>query len=164
MPLDYIHTMDSRHLLFLRRNGVDTYNDYFNRDRKISVPIQWIHTPNGCVPPPQRMSGGPSVDAAFLNEYRHVYDPFLYEYRDGNDAVPSPPETDKKLVEPEASEYKNVPLEYIQEHGVLEFILESGYPYSLISLFQYSKPCEYQKDYLRKLIQEGRLTRKVFRL
>jgi len=157
--------MDSRHLLFLRRNGVDTYNAYFNRDKKQTVaPIEWIDTPKGSVPPPQRMVSGPSVDGAFLNEYRHIYDPFIYEYRDGDVAVPSPPETDKKLVEPEASEYKKVPLEYIREYGALEFILESGYPYSLESLFHYSKPCEYQKDYLRKLIREGRLTRKVFRL
>jgi hypothetical protein len=155
--------MDPRHLEFLRRNGLDTYNDYFNRDRKIDVPVQWIHVPTGSVPPPQKESG-PSVNGAFLNEYRHIYDPFLYEYRDGDVAVPSPPETDKKLVEPEASEYKNVPLDYIREHGALEFILESGYPYSLMSLFHYSKPCEYQKDYLRKLIREGRLVRKVFRL
>jgi len=157
--------MDARHLLFLRRNGVDTYNDYFNRDRKRNVPTQWIHTPDGPVPEPRRMtSSGPSVDGAFLNEYRHIYDPYLYEYRDGDNAVPSPPETEKTLIEPASSEYKNVPLEYIQEHGVLEFILESGYPYSLTSLFHYKKPCEYQKDYLRKLIREGRLTRKVFRL
>lgn len=145
--------MDSRHLVFLKRNGVDTYNDYFNRDRRMIVQT-----------PLQRTSIGPSVDGAFLREYSHIYDPFLYEYRDGNVAVPSPPETDKKLVEPNASEYKKVSLDYIKEHGVLEFILESEYPYSLESLFLYSKPCEYQKDYLRKLIQEGRLTKKVFRL
>jgi len=146
---------------------VDTYNSYFNRDKKQTVilPIEWIDTPNGSVPPPQRMvSSGPSVDGAFLNEYRHIYDPFLYEYRDGDVAVPSPPLTEKRLVEPEASEYKKVPLEYIREHGALEFILESGYPYSLESLFHYSKPSEYQTDYLKKLIHEGRLTRKVFRL
>jgi len=149
--------MDARHLLFLRRNGVDTYNDYFNRDRKIDLP----HTPNRSVP---HMEFGPSVNGAFLREYSHVYDPFLYEYRDGHVAVPSPPETDKKLIEPNTSEYKKVPLDYIREHGALEFILESGYPYSLESLFLYSKPCEYQTDYLKKLIREGRLTRKVFRL
>ena len=148
--------MDSRHLAFLRRNGVDTYNDYFNRDRKINI------TPTGSVP--HRIISGPSVDGAFLRENSHIYDPFLYEYRDGTVAVPSPPETDKKLVEPDVSEYKHVPLDYIQEHGALEFILESGYPYSLMSLFCYSKPCDYQKDYLRKLIREGRLTQKVFRI
>ena len=155
--------MDARHLLFLRRNGIDTYNDYFNRDRKVDVPAQWILTSNKSVQSPQ-MPSGPSVDGAFLREYSHVYDPFLYEYRDGHVAVPSPPETDKKLIEPNASEYKKVPLDYIKEHGALEFILESEYPYSLMSLFLYSKPCEYQKEYLRKLIREGRLTRKVFRL
>ena len=154
--------MDSRHQSFLRRNGVNTYNCYFNRDKrqKIELPID---IPNG-IPAPQRMESGPSVDGAFLREYSHVYDPFLYEYRDGDIAVPSPPLTEKRLVEPEASEYKNVPLDYIKEHGVLEFILESGYPYSLECLFHYSKPCEYQTDYLKKLIHEGRLTRKVFRL
>ena len=78
--------------------------------------------------------------------------------------MPSPPDTEKTLVEPEPSHYKNVPLEYIREHGALEFILESEYPYSLNSLFYYSKPSEYQMDYVRKLIKEGRLTQKVFRL
>lgn len=146
--------MDSRHLAFLRRNGVDTYNDYFNRDRKITVSASLQNM----------IPSGSSVDGAILREYSHIYDPFLYEYRDGDIAVPSPPETDKKLLEPDASEYKNVPLDYIREHGALEFILESGYPYSLMSLFQYSKACEYQKDYLRKLIRDGRLTRKVFRI
>jgi hypothetical protein len=34
----------------------------------------------------------------------------------------------------------------------------------LESLFYYSKPSEYQMDYLKKLIKEGRLTQKVFRL
>ena len=158
--------MDSRHREFLKRNGVDTYNAYFNRDKKRNiVPIEWIHTPNGSVPPPQPVQrSGPSVDGAFLREYSHIYDPFLYEYRDGDIAVPSPPLTEKRLVEPDTSEYKNVPLDYIKEHGVLEFILESGYPYSLQCLFHYSKPCDYQTEYLKKLIREGRLTRKVFRL
>ncbi len=157
-PYSILIQMDSRHLAFLRRNGIDTYNDYFNRDRKIVVPLTSVS-----VIQPQR-TPELSVDGAFLREYSHIYDPFLYEYRDGDVAVPSPPETDKKLVEPAASEYKKVPLDYIKEHGALEFILESGYPYSLRSLFHYSKACEYQKDYLRKLIEEGRLTRKVFRL
>jgi hypothetical protein len=155
--------MDPRHIDFLRRNGLNTYNCYFNRDKKRTVyelPIEWI----GPIPPPRIHSEGPSVDGAFLNEYRHVYDPFLYEYRDGDIAVPSPPETVKTLEEPSSSDYKKVPLEYIREHGVMEFLLESGYPYSLECLFHYRKPCEYQKEYLRKLIGEGRLTRKVFRL
>lgn len=156
--------MDSRHLDFIRRNGVDTYNCYFNRDKKIDIPKEWDCMPNKSVPPQQRVSNGPSIDGAFLREYSHIYDPFLYEYRDGNVAVPMPPETDKKLVEPDASEYKKVPLDYIREHGVLEFILESEYPHSLQCLFYYSKPCEYQKDYARKLIREGRLTKKVFRI
>jgi hypothetical protein len=107
------------------------YNNYFNRDKKI--------VPESC-----------SVK----------YDPFLYEYRDGDHAVPRPPDIERKWVEPESSHYKNVPLEY----GILEFILESEYIYSLESLFYYKKPSEYQMDYLRKLIKEGRLTQKVFRL
>ena len=92
------------------------------------------------------------------------YDPFLYEYRDGENAVPRPPENEKHLVEPDKSLYKIIPLEYIREHGVLEFILKSEYLYSLESLFYYSKPSEYQIEYLKKLIKEGRLTQKVFRL
>ena len=121
------------------------------------------------IPQPQRMqpSGFTAkidLNDPFLHQFRIKYDPFLYEYRDGENAVPSPPENKKIGLEPESQHYKNVPLEYIREHGALEFILESEYPYSLDSLFSYSKPSEYQMDYLRKLIKEGRLTKKVFRL
>ena len=154
--------MDERHLTFLRHNGVDTYNSYFNRDKKrIIEEPEFI---NG-IPAPLK-TYGPELDRndPFLHKFRMIYDPFLYEYRDGDNAVPRPPDTEKTLVEPEPSHYKNVPLKYIREHGVLEFILESEYPYSLVSLFHYSKPSEYQMDYLRKLIKEGRLTQKVFRL
>jgi hypothetical protein len=161
--------MDQRHLTFLKRNGVDTYNCYFNRDKKktILVPLDTFFMPDG-IPLPQRMSGPSSpeinVEDPFLRPSRQKYDPFLYEYRDGDNAVPRPPDIERKWVEPEASHYKNVPLEYIREHGALEFILESEYPYSLDSLFHYSKPSEYQMEYLRKLIKEGRLMQKVFRL
>ena len=153
--------MDQRHLTFLMRNGLDTYNCYFNRDKKRIIEPKFVA--NGI---PQRMkSSGPELDNdPFLHKFRMMYDPFLYEYRDGDNAVPRPPDTEKTLVEPEPSHYKNVPLEYIREHGALEFILESEYPYSLNSLFYYSKPSEYQMDYVRKLIKEGRLTQKVFRL
>jgi hypothetical protein len=99
-----------------------------------------------------------------LPKHRIKYDPFLYEYRDGVIAVPRPPDNEKIGVEPESSHYKNVPLEYIREHGALEFILESDYLYCLNSLFSYSKSSDYQMEYLRKLIKEGRLTQKVFRL
>ena len=39
--------MDTRHLTFLRRNGVDTvdtYNNYFNRDNKktLLVPLEFM--------------------------------------------------------------------------------------------------------------------------
>ena len=153
--------MDQRHLTFLRHNGVDTYNCYFNREKKRTVPLD---IPNGV---PQRMKySGPemNLDDPFLLPFRQKYDPFLYEYRDGDHAVPSPPENEKIAEEPDPSHYKNVKLEYIREHGVLEFLLESEYPYSLNSLFHYSKPSEYQMEYLRKLIKEGRLTKKVFRI
>jgi hypothetical protein len=156
--------MDSRHLTFLQQNGVDTYNNYFNRDKKrtiVELPMVWL---NPGIPPPQMASSGPSIDDPLVHKHRIKYDPFLYEYRDGDIAVPRPPDNEKIGVEPESSHYKNVPLEYIREHGALEFILESGYPYSLHSLFSYSKPSEYQMQYLRKLIKEGRLTQKVFRL
>lgn len=160
--------MDPRHLTFLRRNGLDTYNNYFNRDKKrtILVPVE-LFMENG-IPAPQRMQSEcrteMDLNDPFIKNYRMKYDPFLYEYRDGDNAVPRPPENEKHLGEPESSHYKNVPLEYIREHGVLEFILESEYPYSLESLFYYTKPSDYQMEYLRKLIKEGRLTKKVFRL
>jgi len=155
--------MDSRHFTFLRRNGLVIYNNYFNRDKKrtvVEVPIEWV-----TIPPPLKMKSSrddPVIDRD--HNYLVKFDPFLYEYRDGDHAVPRPPENEKIAEDPDPSHYKNVPLEYIREHGVLEFILESEYPYSLESLFQYSKPSEYQMDYLRKLIHEGRLTKKVFRL
>ena len=142
--------MDERYLTFLRRNGVDTYNNYFNRDKKIV--------------PPELSALGPSIQDPFLSKHRTQYDPFLYEYRDGDVAVPRPPDIERKWLEPDPTYYKNVPLEYIREHGVLEFILESDYLYSLDSLFHYSKPSQYQMEYVRKLIKEGRLTQKVFRL
>jgi len=150
--------MDKRHITFLRRNGVDTYNNYFNRDKKRIVEEPELFM-NG-IPTPQRMKSS----RADMNKVIFEYDPFLYEYRDGDNAVPRPPDIEKYWGEPDSSHYKNVPLEYIREHGALEFILESEYPYSLESLFYYSKPSEYQMDYLRKLIHEGRLTKKVFRL
>ena len=151
-----------KHLDFLRRNGVDTYNCYFNRDKKRIIEPEICM--NGI---PQRMKySGPemNLDDPFLLPFRQKYDPFLYEYRDGDHAVPRPPENEKIAEEPDPSHYKNVPLEYIREHGALEFLLESEYPYSLNSLFHYSKPSEYQMEYLRKLIKEGRLTQKVFRI
>ena len=149
--------MDERHFIFLQRYGVDTYNNYFNRDKKRTVVEPALFMANG-IPAPQRIKSSTPM----LESYR--YDPFLYEYRDGDHAVPRPPENDKIEGEPDPSHYKNVPLEYIREHGVLEFILESGYPYCLESLFMYRKPSEYQMDYLQKLIREGRLTKKVFRI
>lgn len=155
--------MDTRHLTFLRRNGVDTYNNYFNRDnKKILVPLEFMT--NGISQYLQSECKSEDVNESFLHNLRIKYDPFLYEYRDGENAVPRPPENEKKIDEPDTSYYKNVPLEYIREHGVLEFILESEYLYSLESLFYYSKPSEYQIEYLKKLIKEGRLTQKVFRL
>jgi hypothetical protein len=127
--------------------------------------MEWLST---CIPPPLKMHSrqDPELDRNDPFNYKYLvkFDPFLYEYRDGDNAVPRPPENEKHSDEPDATHYKNVPLEYIREHGALEFILESEYPYSLESLFYYSKPSEYQMDYLRKLIKEGRLTQKVFRL
>ena len=143
--------MDHRHLTFLKRHGEDTYNSYFNRDKKKTI-----------LPLPGLASI--QLDDPFLLPFRQKYDPFLYEYRDGDHAVPRPPENEKIAEEPDPSHYKNVPLEYIREHGALEFILESEYAHSLISLFHYSKPSEYQMEYLKKLIKEGRLTQKVFRI
>jgi hypothetical protein len=151
--------MDSRHIKFLQRNGVDTYNNYFNRDKKrtLLVPVEFMA--NGI-----QSECRSDVNDPFIDNFGIKYDPFLYEYRDGDNAVPRPPENEKKMIEPNSSHYKNVPLEYIREHGILEFILESEYLYSLESLFYYSKPSDYQMEYLRKLIKKERLTQKVFRL
>lgn len=157
--------MDPRHLIFLQRNGINTYNNYFNRDKKrtLLVPVELFMT-NGISQSMQSECKSEDLSDQFIHNCRIKYDPFLYEYRDGDNAVPRPSENEKHLVEPDKSHYKNVPLEYIREHGALEFILESEYPYSLESLFYYSKPSEYQMEYLKKIIKEGRLTQKVFRL
>ncbi len=148
--------MDSRHKLFLQRNGVDTYNCYFNRDKKRHIeplPTDLSHSDTPLIPLPQRMHST-TISLEPGDEYKKRFDVFYHEYRDDNgNAVPVPPEMDRRLIEPEI----NFPLEYIRDHGALEFILESGYPYSLSSLFYYSKPAEYQMMYIEKLKREGRL-------
>jgi hypothetical protein len=94
------------------------------------------------------------------DDYKQQFDIFYNEFREGDNAVPQPVEMEYRLVEPLESHYRFVPLEYIQEHGVLEFILESQYCYSACSLLHYSKAAEYQMIYLQKLIREERLTSK----
>ena len=147
-------SMDPRHMLFLRRNGVDTYNTYFNRDKKRIV-LEPIVDDTNCMfpPPPKPMAPGTSSEPCDRR-----FDIFYDEFRDGDNAVPRPVEMEYRLVEPLESHYRFVPLEYIQEHGVLEFILESQYCYSAVSLLHYSKAAEYQMMYINKLIREGRLT------
>lgn len=152
--MDFKSSMDPRHMLFLQRHGIDAYNTYFNRDKKTIVePVEtnWM-----CPPPPKPMPGTCSLEPC--NEYKRMFDIFYDEFRDGDNAVPRPVEMEYRLVEPLESHYRFVPLEYIQEHGVLEFILESQYCYSACSLLQYSKAAEYQMIYINKLIREGRLT------
>ena len=146
--------MDPRHMLFLQRHGLDAYNTYFNRDKKrIVEPVEtnWM-----CPPPPKPIAGTCSLDTYDKSRFDIFYD----EFRDGDNAVPRPVEMKYRLVEPLESHYGFVPLEYIQDHGVLEFILESQYCYSACSLLQYSKAAEYQMIYINKLIREGRLTSK----
>ena len=150
--------MDHRHMLFLKRHGVTAYNNYFNRDKKrIIEPIvdesNWMFPP-----PPKPMSPGTSYSLEPINEYKRKFDIFYDEFRDGDNAVPMPIKMKYRLVEPLESHYRFVPLEYIREHGVLEFILDSQYYYSACSLLQYSKAAEYQMIYIHKLIKEGRLT------
>lgn len=146
-----ISVTDPRHKLFLQRNGVTTYNNYFNRDKKRMVVESEFDWP--CTKP-LRMTDTKCSELS--DEYRRRYDIFYYEYRDGVNAVPVPFEMEYHLVEPEQH---CLPLDYIKEHGVLEFILETGYPYSVCCLLSYSKAAEYQMIYIDKLIKEGRLTR-----
>jgi len=149
-------TLDSRHMFFLRRHGVGAYNNYFNRDKKriiVEPEIVW-----DCIPPPRPIAVGTASSLEPCDEYARRFDIFYHEYRDGDNAVPVPVEMNYYLVEPLESHYSFVPLEYIREHGVLEFILESQYCYSACSLLHYSKAAEYQMMYLHKLIREGRLT------
>jgi hypothetical protein len=156
--------MDSRHTNYLKHNGVDAYNCLFNRDKKrevVEIPKEDIFIDGMKVPIPGPMPReGVSIWSP-SDEYRQHYDPFYHEYREGDNAVPRPPKREQIGVEPEPSHYANVTLEYIQEHGVLEFILESGYSYSLACILAYYKVAEYQMDYLRKLLSEGRLMQKV---
>ena len=146
-------SMDPRHMLFLQRHGLAAYNTYFNRDKKRTVVEPVI---NMMYPPPPRPLAGPSRSEPSERRFDIFYD----EFRDGDNAVPRPVEMEYRLVEPLESHYRFVPLEYIQEHGVLEFILESQYCYSPCSLLHFSKAAEYQMMYIQKLIREGRLTSK----
>jgi hypothetical protein len=141
-------------MLFLRRHGVAAYNTYFNRDKKrviVEPAIDYMY------PPPPRPIAGPPCFAS--GEYKR-YNIFYNEYRDGDNAVPVPVEMEYRLIEPLENHYRFVPLEYIIENGVLEFILESEYCYSACSLLHFSKAAEYQMMYIHKLIREGRLTSK----
>lgn len=144
--------MDPRHMLFLQRNGLVAYNIYFNRDKKRTV--EPVDESNCMFPPPPKPMPGRTCSEPCHRRFDIFYD----EFRDGDNAVPRPVEMEYRLVEPLESHYRFVPLEYIQEHGVLEFILESQYCYSAVSLLHYSKVAEYQMMYINKLIREGRLT------
>jgi hypothetical protein len=148
--------MDPRHMFFLRQHGLAVYNTYFNRDKKMIVVEPVI---NMIYPPPPRPLAGPAYLLEPSDQHKR-YNIFYDEFRDGDNAVPRPVEMEYRLVEPLESHYRFVPLEYIQEHGVLEFILESQYCYSPCSLLHYSKAAEYQMMYIHKLIREGRLTSK----
>ena len=154
-PMD-ISLTDPRHILFLQRHGLAAYNTYFNRDKKRTILEPVVDLLN--IPPPKPLA--PTMASSLEpGEYMRRYNIFYDEFRDGDNAVPVPLEMEYRLVEPLESHYRFVPLEYIQEHGVLEFILESQYCYSACSLLHYSKTAEYQMIYLHKLIKEGRLTR-----
>ena len=144
-------------MLFLRRHGVAAYNTYFNRDKKRIIVEPVVETN---YPPPPKPIAGPAYLLEPCEQYKRRFDIFYNEYRDGDNAVPVPVEMEYRLIEPLENHYRFVPLEYIMEHGVLEFILESEYCYSACSLLQYSKAAEYQMIYLHKLIREGRLTSK----
>ena len=151
-------SMDHRHMLFLQRNGLAAYNNYFNRDKKRIVMEPVVDESNWMFPPPPRPIAGTPCSLEPCEEYKRRFDIFYDEFRDGDNAVPRPVEMEFRLVEPLESHYRFVPLDYIKEHGVLEFILESQYCYAACSLLQYSKVAEYQMIYINKLIREGRLT------
>jgi len=150
--------LDPRHIEFIQKNGVHTYNCYFNRDKKLVIHDEPEYTYDGVgVPPPMPMpSGAPECSLEPCDWYMRRTNPFYNEYRDGDNAVPRPLETNYYLIEPDI--FTNVPFEYIKDHGVLEYILETGYPYSLMCLLNYSKISQYQMIYLHKLMKEGRLT------
>jgi hypothetical protein len=156
-----ISVTDPRHILFLQRHGLDVYNNYFNRDKKRMVVEPVVDESNWMYPPPPRpIAPGTHCSLEPCEQYKRRFDIFYDEFRDGDNAVPKPLEMKYHWVEPLESHYRFVPLEYIIEHGVLEFILESQYCYSACSLLQYSKAAEYQMMYINKLIKEGRLTSK----
>ena len=152
-----ISLTDPRHILFLQRHGLAAYNTYFNRDKK-RVIVEPVDESNWYPPPPRPLA--PTMASSLEpSEYMRRYNIFYDEFRDGDNAVPVPVEMEYRLVEPLESHYRFVPLEYIIENGVLEFILESQYCYSPCSLLHYGKAAEYQMMYIHKLIREGRLTR-----
>lgn len=155
--MDSKASMDPRHMLFLQRHGLAAYNSYYNRDKKRNIVEPDIDESNWMFPPPPKPIAV-TYSLEPCDEYKRHFDIFYDEFRDGDNAVPRPVEMEYRLVEPLESHYRFVPLEYIQQHGVLEFILESQYCYSACSLLQYSKAAEYQMIYINKLIREGRLT------
>jgi hypothetical protein len=140
--------VDTRHILFLQWHGLTEYNNHFNRDKKRNVYVTDLNPP-----PPKPMPRS-------MSSPMQRVDIFYNEFRDGDNAVPMPVEMEYRLVEPLENHYRFVPLEYIKEHGVLEFVLDSRYPYAVWSLLQYSKAAEYQMIYIHNLIKEGRLTSK----
>jgi len=154
-----ISITDPRHVLFLQWHGLAKYNNYFNRDKKRTVVEPIVDESNWMNPPPPKpMAAAMACSLEPSDEYMRRYNIFYDEFRDGDNAVPMPIKMKYRLVEPLESHYRFVPLEYIREHGVLEFILDSQYYYSACSLLQYSKAAEYQMIYIHKLIKEGRLT------
>lgn len=159
MDISLTDSMDDRHMLFLQRHGLDAYNTYFNRDKKRTV-VEPVVDESNCMfpPPPKPMAATMACSLDPSDKYMERFNIFYDEFRDGDNAVPKPVKMEYRLVEPLESHYRFVPLEYIQEHGVLEFILESQYCYSACSLLQYSKAAGYQMMYINKLIREGRLT------
>lgn len=139
----------SRHLKFLKRWGINTYNNYFNRDKKYVISVDTYTSTSISILPSLLTSYSICVPG---DDYLRKYDPFYLEYRDGDNAVPVP------SMDTHIDHSDKLPLEYIAEHGALEFILEYDYSYSLWCLLHTKEAAKYQMMYIEKLIREGRLT------
>jgi hypothetical protein len=138
---------------FIHRWGMDTYNCYFNRDknRPMESPPRYVCD----FPLPM-----PIINTS-NSRLKNPFDPFQNELRDkeGN-AVPEafPISSLNHLQWPDKEHYKcDDIVTYICENGVLQFIVEAEYAYSLGCLLQYRGVAEAQTIYIEKLREKDLL-------
>ena len=140
---------------FIKQWGIDVYNCYFNRDKNRNRESPSPPRYEGFPPPALLRNPGDS------GKMDNPWDPFQNELRDieGN-AVPEPflMEVLDHLQWPEKETYKCDDIDaYIREHGVLNFIVNSNYYHSLMSLLQHRGVANAQRAYIQMLRDKGHI-------